>query len=171
MHSFRYIANTHNIPIIPGSTKEKEIYKDMSAIDLVDRLLTKRCVSYYGRNENYLLHTGERGQGDFSTVGTDNETAPLLMENCLTRDEIKLTGFLLISSKVSRLVGEKTISVVAIGIPFPILNREGLFDWEDVMVTKKQNVTENRFISKSQQGFELNHEKILSYRLVEFLFY
>lgn len=114
---------------------EKKIYSEMQAPDLVDRLLTKRCIAYFGRNENYLLSSGEKGQGDFSAVGTDQESAPLLMENCLTRDEIKLTGFLLISFRVTRVIRERSCSVIMIGIPFPILDREGLFDWEDIMIT------------------------------------
>lgn len=112
----------------------------MTACDLVDRLLTKRCVSYFGRNENYLLSSGERGQGDFSTVGTDEEAAPLLMNDCLTRDEIKLTGFLLISSRVTKVIRDRSYSVVMIGIPFPILNQEGLHDWQEIMITRRQNI-------------------------------
>lgn len=117
----------------------------MSACDLVHRLLTKRCVSYYGRNENYLLPSGQKGKGDFSAIGTDRETDPLLMKYCLTRDEIKLAAFLVISSKVTKTIRDKTYRVVIIGIPFPILNREGLFDWEDVIVTRKQNTIENGY--------------------------
>lgn len=120
--------------------------------DLVDRLLTKRCVSYFGRNENYLLATGERGQGDFSTIGTDAEQAPLVMENCLTRDEMKLTGFLLISSKVTKVVREKSFSTVSIGIPFPCLTQEGLWDWQELMVTRRQNIAEKGYGPKGDES-------------------
>lgn len=130
----------------PGSAKERAIYDGMNAIDLIDRLLTKRCASYFGRNENYLLVSGASGwKGDFSKVGTHEETPPLVMEDCLTRDEIKLAGFILISSKITKVVKEKSWSVVMMGIPFPILNREGQFDWEDVMITRRQNIREKGF--------------------------
>lgn len=133
------------VKLTSGSSIEKEIYTGMSVCDLVDRLLTKRCTSYYGRNENYLLVSGEKGQCTFSKIGSDIEVAPLLMRNCLTRDEIKLTGFLLISSKVTKTIRGETISVVAIGIPFPFLDREGLFDWEDLMITRRQNIPQKGF--------------------------
>lgn len=139
------IASLNYDLFLPGSAKEKQMYDGMSACNLVDRLLTKRCVSYFGRNENYLLPSGERGQGDFSLVGTDEESAPLLMDSCLTRDEIKLTGFLLISSKVTEVVRDKSFSVVKIGIPFPTLDREGLFDWEDIVVTRRQNISKKGY--------------------------
>lgn len=135
----------------------------MSACDLVHRLLTKRCVSYYGRNENYLLQSGHKGQGDFSAIGTDRETDPLLMESSLSRDEIILAAFLVISSKVTKTIRDKTYRVVIIGIPFPILNREGLFDWEDVMVTRKQNTIENGYgtvdpgVAKDSELFRINN--------------
>lgn len=137
---------------LPGSAIEKSIYAGMSACDLIDRLLTKRCVSYFGRNENYLLVSGERGvRGDFSKVGTDEESAPLLMSDCLTHDEIKLSGFILISSKV---VKDKSYASVSIGIPFPIINREELFDWEDIMISKRQNTTEKGYGTKPEDVAE-----------------
>lgn len=154
--------NTPTVRYPPlGSPQEKSIYEGMSACDLVQRLLTKRCVSYYGRNENYLLPCGSKGQGDFSTVGTDKESAPLVMTNCLTRDEIKLAGYLLISSKVTMTIRTRSYHVVMIGIPFPILNREGLFDWEDIMVTRKQNTEENGYGKMDQNVpmYSLLYEK------------
>ena len=136
---------------LPGTPIEKQIYKGMSALDLVTRLLTKKCASYYGQKENYLLISGERGQGDFSKVGTKDERYPLTMENCLTRDEIKLSGFLLISSKVTKVIKDRSYGSVAIGIPFPCLNREGLFDHEDLVINRRQNTKENGY------GLESRH--------------
>lgn len=117
----------------------------MTVFDLINRLLTKRCATAFGRNDNYLLATGESGQGDFSKVGTDEEESPLLMESCLTQDEIKLSGFLLISSKVTKVIKDKSFGVIMIGIPFPIFNYGNLFDTEDIFVTKFQNTDENGY--------------------------
>lgn len=158
---------------ISGSPKEKEIYNGMSACDLVDRLLTKSCVSYYGRNENYLLKSGHQGQGDFSTVGTDKETAPLTMDICLTRDEIKLSGFICISSKVTKVIKDKSYSTVSIGIPFPCLNREGLFDFEDIMVTRRQNIQEKGYGPINSDKIESSDELMarIKYRAIWNTFY
>lgn len=117
----------------------------MTVLDLITRLLKKRCASCIGRNDNYLLINGNTGQGNFSKVGTDEEEPPLLMENALTLDEIKLSGFLLISSKVSKVRNRTTINILMIGVPFPILHRDNLFDYEDIYVTKHKNVRSNGY--------------------------
>lgn len=76
-----------------GTSIEKELYGKLDLIDFVQRLLTKRCVSFFGKNDKYLLLSRERGCSGFLDVGTSNEKPPLLLQNVLSYDEIKVGCF------------------------------------------------------------------------------
>ena len=75
-----------------GSSQEQSMYKNMGITDLVQRLITKRCVMFCGGMDSYILLTGHRGCGkdDFLKVGTSRERAPLILENTLSYHEMKV---------------------------------------------------------------------------------
>lgn len=154
-----------------GTAVEKAVYEKFTVSDLVRRLLTKRCASYYGRKENYLLVSGESGQGPFSKVGQVGEQWPLTMDNCLTHDEIKLSALIFISSKLTKSYRQTNRRIVMIGVPTPTLDREGLFDYQDIVVTKKQNTHENGY-GRTPRGVQphCDTERKLKYRWVMTIF-
>lgn len=62
----------------------------MSLAAFVQRLLEKRCVSFVGPLDHYLLINGKTGLGKFYDVGTVNEVAPFLLKDVLSYDEMKV---------------------------------------------------------------------------------
>lgn len=78
-----------------GYPKEKELYRDMFFDDFVERLLTKRCVTFVGPQDAYQLLTGRMGYGfyTYGEIGKDSEQEPLLLSDCLSYDEIKVRSY------------------------------------------------------------------------------
>ena len=44
-----------------GSDMEKEFYKDITILQLIDRILKDRAISFVGPRDKYRLITGEKG--------------------------------------------------------------------------------------------------------------
>lgn len=63
----------------------------MTITEFVQRLLIKRCVTFVGFYDTYILINGETGCGlKYLKVGTEDEEEPLTLENVLSYDEIKV---------------------------------------------------------------------------------
>lgn len=73
-----------------GNKVEKDFYKGMTIEQFVHRLLEKRCASFFGPNDKFLLLSGDKGASGFVEVGTENEKHPLMISNVLSYDEIKV---------------------------------------------------------------------------------
>lgn len=61
-----------------GSAVEKALYKNMSLIQFIHRLLEKRAVYFYGPNDRWKLIDNKTGIDGWETVGTSNEKEPLV---------------------------------------------------------------------------------------------
>lgn len=94
----------------------------MTIEGFVNRLLVKRCVSFFGKKDRFLLRSGEIGNGGFKTIGTPQEKLPLVMRDYLTLDEIKLATFITISSCWK--------NHVTIGICGPQFNKKNKLDYQ-----------------------------------------
>lgn len=81
-----------------GSDIEKNLYKNMTLKEFIDRLLKKRAVSFLGAYDKYLLLNGKKGSGGWESVGKNGEKSPLVLEECLSYDEMKCSVFLNVSS-------------------------------------------------------------------------
>lgn len=142
-----------------GTTQEKELYADMSVVDLVHRFLEKRAVTFCGRFDSYMLLSGEKGMSGWDEIGTKTETPPLVLQDCLSYDEIKLSAFLALSSYSvflntgsRRNCGIPSSSLetvrrhgVVVGIVGPRLSHGEIMDQHEIMVTKTQNVKKNGY--------------------------
>lgn len=131
-----------------GTASERELYRGMTVTALVHRLLTKRAVSFYGPGDAFTLLDGTRGSGWPSDPSADT-----LLER-LSYDEIKLSALLSVSSYSvfinSGSRGNKGVpapscdaiqqSGVVVGLIGPRLEKEGVMEWEDVVVSRAQNV-------------------------------
>lgn len=147
-----------------GSTKEKAIYTDMSLCDLVQRLLSKRCATFYRRNDTFLLLTGEQGASGFVEIGTDDEKPPLVLENCLSYDEMKLSALLSVSSytqfindgnrknrgEVPTEKDKIEENGIIIGLIGARLSRRDLMEFQDIVIAKTQNTAENGYGTKKK---------------------
>ncbi|XP_026730312.1 uncharacterized protein LOC113495662 isoform X1 [Trichoplusia ni] len=161
-----------------GSAIEKEFYKDMSVPDLIDRILKKRAITFMGPADTYMLISGEEGSmldglspqerkvmraqhfrsvEGWQSVGTMNQRAPLLLENCLSYDEMKISAMVFVSGHtecinnghrnnkgvVSEEEAEK--DAVIIGAIGPRFERLFRMDFEDILITEEQNVPQNGY--------------------------
>jgi hypothetical protein len=80
-----------------GSQVEKKLYKSMNEKDMILRLFEKRPLSFVGFADCYTLKDGTTGSGNWDTIGTDSESAPLVLENYMSYDEIEIAAFLTFS--------------------------------------------------------------------------
>uniref|UniRef100_A0A1I8NJT8 Uncharacterized protein n=1 Tax=Musca domestica TaxID=7370 RepID=A0A1I8NJT8_MUSDO len=142
------------------SSKEKQLYANMPLNYFIQRLLTKRCVSFVGRMDAYLLLSGETGAGDaYSNIGSDKEKEPLTLQNCLSYDEVKLSAFLSISSyselinngnRRNRGVIETDYNniereAVVVGLIGARFQRPFVMDYQDIVISHQQNTIERGY--------------------------
>lgn len=86
-----------------GSEVEKALYKDMTLIDLFDRISTKRAVVFYQKYDSYMLRNGRKGASNWERVGTDlesmdsNASTPKL-QDYMSYDELFLSAMCGISA-------------------------------------------------------------------------
>lgn len=67
---------------------EKELYKDMGLVPLVQRLLDKRAVCFMGKKDKFKTYEIKLGFGGWETIGTDQEKDPLVKsKNCDNDDD------------------------------------------------------------------------------------
>ncbi|KAM3958720.1 LOW QUALITY PROTEIN: uncharacterized protein ACR2FA_007240 [Aphomia sociella] len=144
-----------------GSNIEKELYAEMTVPELIDRILKKRAICFMKRQDVYLLRSGEKGEGGWESIGTAEEKPPLVLADCLSYDELKLSALLYVSGRTACIndgarknagvVNEDNIETEAIiiGVIGPRFQRPGRVDCEDILITEEQNRPENGYGAES----------------------
>ncbi|XP_037898810.1 uncharacterized protein LOC119643517 isoform X1 [Glossina fuscipes] len=160
-----------------GSISEQKLYRDLQLTDFVQRLLTKRCVTFMGPKDLYLLLTGDKGQGDeYLKIGTQDEIPPLVLNNVISYDEIKLSAFLTVTSHTdfindgnrnNRGVIETDLSKiersgVVVGLIGARFERFGVMEYQDVIIDPRQNVKANGYGAGNAK--EQNSSRLVNYR-------
>ncbi|XP_046802809.1 uncharacterized protein LOC111675899 [Lucilia cuprina] len=168
-----------------GSSKEKLLYANMSITDFVHRLLSKRCVTFVDAIDEYLLITGETGQGDdYLKIGTEEEEDPLVLNKVLSYDEVKISALLSITSHSEFInegqrenAGRPETDLnkieregVVVGLVGARFAREERMEYEDIQITQLQNIEENGYGSRTIKK-SYNQEKARDYRRVWNKFY
>jgi hypothetical protein len=145
----------------------------MSLLDFIDRLLSKRAVSFVGVRDLYMLLDGSKGVGNWESIGSGNEVPPLVLEKYLSYDEIRLSALLSVSSHTCfvndgnrrnegvfeedrKKVEEDGVIIGLIGTRLP---KPKVMEYREIMKTKEQNNHENgygRFFLPTLQGKFLN---------------
>lgn len=157
-----------------GTSSEQKVYRNMTVTSFIHRLLTKRAVSFYGSGDAYRLLNGDYG------YGWDNSHDIESLSNHLTYDEIKVSAFLSISSysafinngsRENRGIPASSLDKiyhhgVVVGLIGPRLEKEGVMDWEDIVISKKQNVKTHGYGELPE-----NHTAISSWRQMWASFY
>ncbi|XP_013195138.2 uncharacterized protein LOC106138514 [Amyelois transitella] len=140
-----------------GTAIEKAFYKDMTVPDLIDRILKKRAVTFMEENDHYLLLTGETGYDGWESIGTLQQKPPLILENCLSYDEMKLSAMVYVSGHTecindgsrnnAGVVMEKGVeeNAVIIGLIGARFERKLRMDCEDILITEQQNSLDNGY--------------------------
>lgn len=155
-----------------GSEIEKEFYKDMTILQLINRILKNRAISFVGPRDKYRLITGEKGCEGWEEIGTSNQKPPLLLENCLSYDELKISAMVYVSGytecindgeRLNRgVVNEDNVEqeAVIIGLIGPRFHRRYKMDYEDILITKEQNIPENGYGEITKGFFDVLKKKV-----------
>jgi len=141
-----------------GTPIEQKLYAQMTKLQFVDRLLTKRPLMFMTNKDWYLLRDGTTGNGNFENIGTYHEQAPLTLENYLSYDEIQISALLGVSvptyfinngNRTNQAIPtnvkyyeEQGIYVGLVGARF---EKPGLMEWQHMIITPDQNKTETGY--------------------------
>ncbi|XP_064072136.1 uncharacterized protein LOC113395948 isoform X2 [Vanessa tameamea] len=142
-----------------GSDIEKAFYEDMTVPELIDRILKKRALFFVGPHDKYGLLNGEKGRGGWEEIGTSKEKPPLVLENCLSYDELKISSMVYVSGYTECInngarrnkgvfSNDAEEEAIIIGLIGPRFVRPGKMDCEDILITKDQNCPENGYGEK-----------------------
>ncbi len=142
-----------------GSPIEQALYSTMDVQAFIDRLLVKRPLAFLLPSDSYLLRDGRsRGYGQFETIGTEAEQAPLTLNDYLSYDEMQLSAFLAVSTPTyfinngnrhnrgiasSSQLHEK--SGVYVGLVGARFEREEKMEWQHMLITAAQNTKDNGY--------------------------
>jgi len=148
-----------------GSEIEKKVYKEMDSSQFINRLLTKRPLTFWNPSDDYLLRNGVKGQGGFEAIGTSQQKAPLILDEYLSYDEMQISALLGVSVPTffinngsrnnSGIPGahgtfeEKGIYVGLVGTRF---EKPGLMEWQHMIITPEQNTTKNGYGINADQN-------------------
>lgn len=143
-----------------GSNLETTLYKDMTPEQLIDRLLTKRPICFYGTDDCSLTREGilcPDSKKKFDLVGTDQEKLPYVLQDYMSYKEMELAALIGVSTH-TRFVNdgrrnngwypkeyryeEQGFYQGMVGARF---ERPGHMEWKHIMVTKRQNTVENGY--------------------------
>ncbi|XP_028163874.1 uncharacterized protein LOC114355289 isoform X2 [Ostrinia furnacalis] len=140
-----------------GSKIEKELYKNMTIAEFIDRILKKRAVTFIKAQDQYKLLSGHKGVDGWESVGTDEEKPPLLLRDCLSYDEMKIAALVSVSGRTvcindgtrknAGVVREDNVEseAIIIGVIGPRFKRTNRMEYEDMLVTEDQNIPENGY--------------------------
>jgi len=140
----------------------------MTATTFITRLLTCRPLVFYCPDDHYVLRGGHsRGSGGFESIGTEEESHPLLLHHYLSYDEMAISALVGVSVPTFFLNsgGRDNCGVVAattttrggggeeeeeregvyVGMVGSRFERRGLMEWKYMMVTPQQNTTANGY--------------------------
>ncbi|XP_049881278.1 uncharacterized protein LOC126377533 isoform X2 [Pectinophora gossypiella] len=144
-----------------GTSIEKALYKEMTVPEFIDRLLKKRAVVFMGPRDKYKLLTGEEDKDGWEAIGTLQQKPPLVLENCLSYDELKISSMVYVSGHTACIndgtrhnkakVKEDDIETeaVIIGVIGPRFKRKFRMEYEDALITKPQNTVANGYGSNN----------------------
>ncbi|XP_050293097.1 uncharacterized protein LOC126733752 [Anthonomus grandis grandis] len=142
-----------------GSKIERNLYKEFTVEQLVERLLVKQAVYFLGKSDLYLLINGRDGAHNWEKIGKDDVSSPETLEDCLSYDEIKLSALLSVSSytyfindgnrynegKYCANRSKIEDSGIIIGLIGARLEKPMVMEYQDVVVSKEQNTQENGY--------------------------
>ncbi|XP_002023733.2 uncharacterized protein LOC6598537 [Drosophila persimilis] len=142
-----------------GNSREKSVYKGMSLVGFVQRLLSKRCVWFFGGGDYYRLLDGSVGFEGFESVGSATEVPPLLLADVLSYDEIKLSALLYVSthsefinngrrSNAGEVTQDKSTierEGVIVGLIGARFERPHVMEYQDIIISPTQNIEANGY--------------------------
>jgi len=150
-----------------GSLIEKEVYKDITIPQFVDRLMLKRPLMFVGQRDHYILRDhAKQGQAgdDWHKIGTQEEVEPFLMKEYITYDEGKIAALIgtgswtdIINKGGRQNMGEFDSGDgyekrgVIVGLAGPRMNKTNALESQELRVTEEQNDPEFGYGKKNQR--------------------
>jgi hypothetical protein len=142
-----------------GSLIEKALYQNMTQKEFIERLLTKRPIMFSDSVDYYELRDGKtKGYGGFEAIGTENEKAPLILEDYLSYDEMQISALVgvsvptfFINNCSDNNKGLKGISGtyephgILIGQVGARFEKPNLMEWQHMVITQEQNTKDNGY--------------------------
>ncbi len=142
-----------------GTNQEKKLYKNMSEVDFIKRLILNRPLAFYTANDTYRLQQKNmRGCGNFEFIGTDLEISSLVLSNYLSYEEMEIAALLGVSTPTyfinngnrynfatldtSNNYQKEGIYVGLVGARF---EKQNLMEWKHIIITPEQNIVENGY--------------------------
>jgi len=145
-----------------GSPKEKKLYAEMDQNAFIDRLLTKRPLSFWAAKDNALLRNGENVTGNFQAIGTENEKPPLILKDYLSYDEMQVSALLGVSVPTYFINKGDRKNLGIMGKP-GTFEKKGIYigqagprleidvmEWQHMVITPKQNTPQNGYGPSNQ---------------------
>ncbi|MCX5922709.1 MAG: DUF4804 domain-containing protein [Candidatus Dependentiae bacterium] len=138
-----------------GSPAEQALYKDMTQLEFIDRLLTQRPLMFMTSSDSYLLRDGKtQGSGAFETIGTAREKSPLILKNYISYDEMQIASLIGVSvptyfinngdrnnKSVRDKAGTYQEEGVYVGLVGARFEKPGLMEYQHMLITQEQNTT------------------------------
>lgn len=145
-----------------GTDKEMSFYgkAKMDVGQFITRLLQHRPLVFMDADDQYVLVTGQRGEGsdNFVNIGTDAEKEPLTLASYISYDEMQVSALLGVAvpsffiNDGSRQNGGKPgapgtfegegLVIDQVGCRF---ERPGLMEWQHMVVSKQQNIPQRGY--------------------------
>ncbi|XP_064536377.1 uncharacterized protein LOC135426951 [Drosophila montana] len=157
-----------------GNAHELNVYRNLSLVEFVQRLLSKRCVYFFTSSDAFMLLDGSRGEGGFERIGTSTERAPLVLENVLSYDEIKLSALLYASThsefindgsranagKVEPDKSKIETEGVIMGLIGARFERSNVMECEDILITPEQNTADRGYGTRGSGNRAQDYRRI-----------
>lgn len=150
-----------------GSKIEKNLYANMSEQSFIDRLLIKRPLMFMTESDMYLLRNGKQGQGGFEKIGTPNEKSPLVLRDYISYDEMQIaaligvlvpTYFINNGNRFNKAIPQKAGTFqekgIYVGLVGARFEKEGLMEWQHMIITPEQNTKENGYGPQADSASE-----------------
>ncbi|XP_056636496.1 uncharacterized protein LOC130445039 isoform X1 [Diorhabda sublineata] len=142
-----------------GNCREEQFFQKLGLKDLIARFIMKRPAAFLKPNDEYKLLDGAAGEGSWESVGTNKEKPPLIIDNYMEYDEMKLSAFLSISSfthfvnrgernNVGKYETDRSkvedIGII-VGMVGPRLEKSNVMEYQEIVITPNQNTEDNGF--------------------------
>lgn len=135
-----------------GTAKEKDLYREMTPEQFVDRLIKKRPLMFMTGADSYVLRNGAKGAGGFERIGQDDEAGDLCLADYQSYFEMSLAAFLSMvipthfinnGSRNNRGIkgadGTFEPEGIYVGMVGTRFEKPGLMEWAHMVITQTQN--------------------------------
>jgi len=132
--------------------------KSPRRVAFFERTQLKRPVAFLMKSDKALLRNGLATSGQFETIGTKEQTSPLIMQDYLSYEEMQISAFLSIASPTffinkgdrnnKGVHGEKGTfeeTGYLVGMVGGRFEKQGVMEYQHILVTPEQNTEENGY--------------------------